>query len=145
MPQSRLPTRDQPVIRHRGLHALQSHPHFAQLLLPCRGSRQYSPGISTAAFSEDQEAFLLGPSRQYLQSLDAQVIIPAPYWTTYPSLAELAGAKPVIVETTLENEFLMTSQQLREAITPASRILILCTPSNPTGAVYSLERLQVTI
>ena len=49
----------------------------------------------------------------------------------------------MIVETTLENEFLMTSQQLREAITPASRILILCTPSNPTGAVYSLERLQV--
>lgn len=71
-----------------------------------------------------------------------EVIIPAPYWTTYPSLAELAGANPVIVETTLEAEFLMTAQQLRKAITPASRILILCSPSNPTGAVYPLERLQ---
>ena len=72
-----------------------------------------------------------------------QVIIPAPYWTTYPCLAELAEARPVIIETTLDNEFLMTAQQLRNAITPASRILILCSPSNPTGAVYSLERLQV--
>lgn len=58
-------------------------------------------------------------------------------------MAELAGGKPVVVETSIESGFLMTAEQLRQAITPASRILILCTPSNPSGAVYPLNRLQV--
>ena len=73
-----------------------------------------------------------------------QVIIPAPYWTSYPSMAELAGGKAVIVQTQLESGFLMSAKQLRGALSPASRILILCSPSNPTGAVYGAELLQVS-
>ena len=58
-------------------------------------------------------------------------------------MAELAGGKTVIVEASIDNGFLMTAEQLRGALTPASRVLILCTPSNPTGAVYDLQRLKV--
>lgn len=58
-------------------------------------------------------------------------------------MAELAGGKAVVVDTAIEHNFLMTAQQLREAISPKSRVLILCTPSNPSGVVYPLERLQV--
>ena len=66
-----------------------------------------------------------------------QVIIPAPYWVSYPEMARLAGADPVIVEATPEEGFRLTPAKLRAALTPRSRLLILCTPSNPTGAVYS--------
>lgn len=72
-----------------------------------------------------------------------QVLIPAPYWTSYPSMAELAGAKTVIIETSLHDGFLLTADQLCKALSPASRVLILCSPSNPTGSVYPLESLKV--
>lgn len=71
-----------------------------------------------------------------------EVIIPAPYWVSYPEMAQLAGAKAVVVDTTPEENFLLTPQKLRAAITPKSRILILCTPSNPTGSVYPKETLE---
>ena len=66
-----------------------------------------------------------------------QVIIPAPYWVSYPEMARLAGATPVIVDATPAEGFRLTPEKLRTALTPQSRLLILCTPSNPTGAVYS--------
>lgn len=66
-----------------------------------------------------------------------QVIIPAPYWVSYPEMARLAGATPVIVEATPAEGFRLTPEKLRAALTPRSRLLILCTPSNPTGAVYT--------
>ncbi|SPE56724.1 Aspartate aminotransferase [Verrucomicrobia bacterium] len=66
-----------------------------------------------------------------------EVIIPAPYWLSYPEMVKLAGAKPVIVETTDGTEFKMTPAQLRAAITPRTRLLVLNSPSNPTGSVYS--------
>ena len=66
-----------------------------------------------------------------------EVIIPAPYWVSYPEMAKMAGAVPRVIETTPEEGFLLTPEKLRAALTPASRLLILCTPSNPTGAVYS--------
>ena len=69
-----------------------------------------------------------------------QVIIPAPYWVSYPEMARLAGAEPVIVNTD-DSGFVLTAQQLRQALTPRSRLLILCTPSNPTGTVYSRQAL----
>ena len=65
-----------------------------------------------------------------------QVIIPAPYWVSYPEMARLAGAQAVVVDTS-DTSFVLTAEALRSAITPRSRLLILCTPSNPTGAVYS--------
>ena len=71
-----------------------------------------------------------------------EVIIPAPYWVSYPQMVLLAGGKPVIVEAGFEQNFKMTPDQLEAAITPKTRLLILCSPSNPTGSVYSKEELE---
>lgn len=70
------------------------------------------------------------------------LLIPAPYWVSYPEMARLAGANPVVLETSAEEGFRVTPAALAAALTPASRILILCTPSNPSGAVYSKEELE---
>ena len=71
-----------------------------------------------------------------------EVIIPAPYWVSYPQMVKLAGGEPVIVEAGFEQNFKMTAEQLESAITPKRRMLILCSPSNPTGSVYSKEELR---
>jgi aspartate aminotransferase len=71
-----------------------------------------------------------------------EVIIPAPYWLSYPEMARLAEAKPVIVETTDKSEFKITPEQLRAAITPRSRLFILNSPSNPTGSLYTPEEIR---
>ena len=71
-----------------------------------------------------------------------EVIIPAPYWVSYPQMVKLAGGNPVIVNAGFEQNFKMTPQQLEAAITPKTRMLILCSPSNPTGSVYSKEELR---
>jgi len=71
-----------------------------------------------------------------------EILIPAPYWVSYPEQVLLAGAKPVIVETSEENGFSMTPEALRAAITPKTKALILCSPSNPTGAAYSAAQLR---
>ena len=70
-----------------------------------------------------------------------EVIIPAPYWVSYPQMVKLAGGTPVIVPAGFEQDLKMTAQQLEEAITPKTRMLILCSPSNPTGSVYTAEEL----
>ena len=70
-----------------------------------------------------------------------EVIIPAPYWVSYPQMVKLAGGVPVIVEAGFEQNFKMTPQQLEAAITPKTRMIILCSPSNPTGSVYSQEEM----
>lgn len=71
-----------------------------------------------------------------------EVIIPSPYWLSYPEMAKLAGATPVIVETTDKTEFKVTPQQLRDAITPRTRLFILNSPSNPTGSLYTPEEIR---
>ncbi len=71
-----------------------------------------------------------------------EVIIPAPYWVSYPQMAKLAGGVPVIVEAGFEQNFKMTPEQLEAAITPKTKLLILCSPSNPTGSVYSKAELE---
>ena len=71
-----------------------------------------------------------------------EVIIPAPYWVSYPQMVKLAGGNPVIVNAGFEQNFKMTPEQLEAAITPKTRMLILCSPSNPTGSVYSKEELR---
>ena len=71
-----------------------------------------------------------------------EVIIPAPYWVSYPQMAKLAGATPVIVRAGFEQDFKMTAEQLEAAITPKTKMLIFCSPSNPTGSVYSQEELN---
>lgn len=70
-----------------------------------------------------------------------EVIIPAPYWVSYPQMAKLAGGVPVIVEAGFEQNFKITPEQLEAAITPKTKLLIICSPSNPTGSVYSEEEL----
>ncbi|MDE6646932.1 MAG: pyridoxal phosphate-dependent aminotransferase [Prevotella sp.] len=71
-----------------------------------------------------------------------EVIIPAPYWVSYPQMVKLAGGTPVIVEAGFDQNFKMTPAQLEAAITPKTRLLILCSPSNPTGSVYSKAELE---
>jgi len=71
-----------------------------------------------------------------------EVIIPAPYWVTYPEVVKYSGGTPVIIETDDTTNFKITPQQLKEAITPKTKILVITTPSNPTGAVYSREELE---
>lgn len=71
-----------------------------------------------------------------------EVIIPSPYWLTYPELVKLADGKPVYVETTEESEFKLTAAQLRKAIGKRTKALILNSPSNPTGSVYTQAELK---
>ena len=71
-----------------------------------------------------------------------EVIVPAPYWVSYPQMVILADGTPVFIEATIEQDFKITPEQLEAAITPKTRALILCSPSNPTGAVYSAEELE---
>ncbi|MBT5429606.1 MAG: pyridoxal phosphate-dependent aminotransferase, partial [Rhodospirillaceae bacterium] len=70
-----------------------------------------------------------------------EVIIPAPYWVSYPDIVLLAGGTPVIVEGYAKNDFKITSEQLEEAITPKTKWLLINSPSNPTGAAYSEHEL----
>jgi aspartate aminotransferase len=71
-----------------------------------------------------------------------EVIIPTPYWVSYPQMVLLAGGNPVFVNAGFEQNFKITAEQLEKAITPKTRMLILCSPSNPTGSVYSKEELK---
>ena len=70
-----------------------------------------------------------------------EVIIPAPYWVSYPEMAKLADGVPVTIPAGIEQDFKITPAQLEAAITPKTKLLILCSPSNPTGSVYSREEL----
>ncbi|MGD0614347.1 MAG: pyridoxal phosphate-dependent aminotransferase [Verrucomicrobiota bacterium] len=71
-----------------------------------------------------------------------EVIIPAPYWLSYPEMVKLAGATPVILETTDKTEFKLSPERLRAAITPRTRLFILNSPGNPTGSVYTPDEIK---
>ena len=71
-----------------------------------------------------------------------EVLIPAPYWVSYPEMTRFAGATPVIIPTTAETQYRLTPRALSDAITEHTRILILCSPSNPTGSVYTRNELE---
>eukprot|EP00887_Chlorella_sp_A99_P005624 scaffold1.g5624.t1 len=129
-----------------------------------KGFTRYTPNTGTSAlraaicrklaaengleYAPDEVVVSNGAKQAIWQALFAvcgagdEVIIPAPYWVSYPEMAHMAGATPVILETTPEHGFLLRPEQLRAALTPASRLLILCTPSNPTGVVYPKEALE---
>ncbi len=97
---------------------------------------QYAPEqvlVSTGAKQSCYNACLalLGPGDE--------AIVPAPYWVSYPDMVRLADAEPVIVETTAAQRFKMTPEQLASALTPRTRLLILNSPCNPTGAVYTAD------
>lgn len=71
-----------------------------------------------------------------------EVIIPSPYWVSYPEMVKLAGAKSVYIETTADTDFKITAQQLKKSVTKNTRILVLNSPSNPTGMVYEKKELE---
>lgn len=72
---------------------------------------------------------------------DDEVIVPAPYWVSYVELVKLAEGKSIVIETSIKDNFKITIKQLEEAITPKTKMLILCSPSNPTGSIYSHDEL----
>lgn len=71
-----------------------------------------------------------------------EVVIPAPYWLSYPEMVRVAGGTPVFVRTRVEDHFLMTPEELEAAITPRTVAVVICTPSNPTGMMYTPEQLR---
>jgi len=74
-----------------------------------------------------------------------EVIIPAPYWLSYPEMVRLAGAEPVIVQTTQENDWKMTPAQFEEAMSPRTKMVIINSPGNPTGSVYTKDELRALV
>ncbi len=72
---------------------------------------------------------------------DDEVIIPAPYWVSYPQMVELSGGKPVVIQTGIESDFKVTPQEIEKAITPRTKAFLFNSPSNPTGSVYNREEL----
>lgn len=71
-----------------------------------------------------------------------EIIIPAPYWVSYPQMVKVAGGTPVTVRTSFDNNYRMTPEQLENAITENTKVVMLCSPSNPTGACYSAQELK---
>ena len=74
-----------------------------------------------------------------------EVIIPAPYWLSYPEMVRLAGAEPIIVQTTQENDWKITPAQFEEAMSPRTKMIIINSPGNPTGSVYTKEELRALV
>ena len=131
------------------------------------GQTKYSPTPGIPALREaiagqyaDDYGFAIQPSQVvvspggkyscYLSILAVcspgdEVIIPAPYWVSYPEMVKLSGATPKFVLCDDSTEFKLTAEKLEAAVTPKSRMLILCNPSNPTGAVYSREEMTAII
>eukprot|EP00250_Pteridium_aquilinum_P006380 c16319_g2_i1 orf=58-1530(+) len=99
-------------------------------------------------YSTDEILVSNGAKQSILQATLAvcspgdEVIIPAPFWVSYPEMARLADATPIIVPTALSDNFLLRPEQLESVLTEKSRLIILCSPSNPTGSVYPRETLE---
>src|SRR3954451_13177899 len=74
-----------------------------------------------------------------------EVIIPAPYWVSYPDMVRLAGAEPVIVQTNERNDWKMTAEEFENAMTPRTKMVIMNSPGNPTGSVYTREQLEAIV
>ena len=74
-----------------------------------------------------------------------EVIIPSPYWVSYPDMVRLAGAEPVIVQTSERNGWKMTAEEFENAMTPRTKMVIINSPGNPTGAVYSREEMEAIV
>jgi len=96
----------------------------SEILVSCGGKHSFY-NLAQAIFDQEDE-----------------VIIPAPYWVSYPPMVSLAGGSPVIVETTEKNEFKITPEDLKKAITPKTKALIINSPSNPTGSAYAKKELE---
>ena len=74
-----------------------------------------------------------------------EVIMPTPCWVSYVEMVKIAQSKSVLIPTTMDNNFCLTAEQLEAAITPATKLLMLCSPNNPTGSIYTYENLQAIV
>lgn len=122
------PAAGEPGLREAIAHKLQHHNQLnykAENIVVTNGGKHSLFNIFLALLNEGDE-----------------VIIPAPFWVSYPEMVKLATGTPVIVHTTPESRYKITPEQLRQAITPRTRVLIMNSPSNPTGMVYSPEELR---
>ncbi len=103
---------------------------------------------NSLVYSPNQIVVTSGAKHAVLESLMAiidpgdEVIIPSPYWVTYPELVRFLGGIPIIVDTNVESGFLMQAEQLQSAISPRTKALILNSPNNPSGAMYSTQSLK---
>ncbi|HNR10520.1 MAG TPA: aminotransferase class I/II-fold pyridoxal phosphate-dependent enzyme, partial [Nitrosomonas europaea] len=102
-------------------------------------SLEFMPGEILVSSGGKQSFFNL-----VLATIDPgdEVIIPAPYWVSYPDIVLIAEGKPVFIDTGIEEKFKISPDQLEKAITPRTRMFVINSPSNPSGSVYSLEELQ---
>ncbi|KAL7580290.1 hypothetical protein ACA910_013021 [Epithemia clementina (nom. ined.)] len=111
--------------------------------LAARKGVQYDPATEIVVANGAKQAVYQGILA--MAGVGDSVLIPAPYWPSYPEMVKLAGAKPIILETTAESGYLLSPSQLRSALesstSSTAKLLILCNPSNPTGGVYSKEAL----
>lgn len=98
-------------------------------------------GVDNIVVTNGGKQSLYNLAQVFLEEGD-EVIIPAPYWVSYPEMVKLAGATPVIVSTTVEQNFKISPEQLRAAITPKTKLFVFNSPSNPTGMVYTPEEVK---
>ena len=99
----------------------------------------YEPDQVLVSVGGKQSIFNL--CQAYLNDGD-EVLIPAPYWVSYPDMAILAGGKPVFINTTIEDDFKVTAEQIEAAITPKTKLIFFNSPSNPSGKTYRLDELK---
>jgi aspartate aminotransferase len=108
-----------------------------------KASHELGVGFTPSAVTVSAGAkFVIFAALQSLLDPGDEVIIPAPYWVSYPPMVELAGGLPVCVECSDETNFKLSPEALDKHITPSTKLLILCSPSNPTGQVYSRDELK---
>lgn len=122
------PAAGEPALRAAIAHKLQQDnhlPYAAENIIVTNGGKHSLFALFMATIEDGDE-----------------VIIPAPYWVSYPEMVKLAGGIPVILETTAETGYKITPDQLRHAITPQTRLLVLNSPSNPTGMVYTPDEIR---
>ncbi len=103
---------------------------------------------SSLSYTPDEILCSNGAKQSVAQSISVlcdagdEVLIPAPYWVSYPEMVRFAGANPVFIPTDVASGYRITPAQLEAAITPRTRVLMLCSPSNPTGTVYSRDEFE---
>ncbi len=122
--------------------ALEGSPELKRAIcdkLERENSLEYGPEQILVSNGAKQSCFNLC---QALLEPGDEVIVPAPYWVSYPDMVRLAGGEPVFIHTKAESHFRIRPEQLAAALTPATRLLILNSPSNPTGSAYSVDELR---
>ena len=116
-----------------------------------RVNHPLTSNLSPLTFTPDEVLVSIGAKMAIFNAIQAvinpgdEVVIPTPSWVSYGEMVKLANGVPVSVATSFEEQYCLTPSQLRAALTPKSRMIILCSPNNPTGSVYSYEQMQALV